>query len=238
MVKPMESTARKNLWIIAALIVAFLGIIVVYNFAFATVGTDFDPNDLPSWYIYAGEGVTENAMAHLGKEQYAMIQRPVTDNPAGFPDLSPYRTQAIYQRKNSSDTYRIVVWYFDNRNAFDHSENRLLEELKHEGKIRDVTLDMSREELDYRDASLFDASVASPGFPRFLNATSFESANESGYFIAVKKPIHWDREDYFLLGYLAGNKNLTSQSPYLEDLIARGYYNVTGSYGELENENF
>jgi hypothetical protein len=233
----MEHITRQNLWIIAVLIIAIFGIFVVYNIVFATTSTKLIPKDLPSWYVYPGEGVTEEAMGHLGKEQYSLINKNA-DNPPGFPEFSPYHAQATYQRRNSTDNYRIIVWYFDNRNSFAGAENRLLENLKSEGNVQAVSLDLSREEKDYRDASSVDASVSFPEFPRLLNATSFENPNQSGYFFAVKKPILWDREDYFLLGYLAGTENLTSQSPYLEDLIARGYYNVTGSYEELKNERY
>jgi hypothetical protein len=44
------------------------------------------------------------------------------------------------------------------------------------------------------------------------------------------------REETVFSLNLAGIGDLSTQSPYLKDLVARGYYNVTGSYEELKNE--
>ena len=226
---------KKMVLALAALVVIGVGSFLAYHIVFATTDTHLPPADLPLWYAYQARGVTEDTMGYLGREQYVLTGR-TTDNPSGFPEFSPYPAQATYLRRNSTDTYRIVVWYFDNRDTFTGAESRLLDTLNNTGSVRVVTVNLSRQEEDYRDAMAFDPMVVFPDFPRYLNVTAYQAANASGYFAAIKKPILWGREDYFLVGYLAGTNNLSAQSPYLEDLIARGYYNVTGSYGELENE--
>lgn len=231
----MERVSRKILLMMAGLAVIAFVCFMTYHVVFATTNTNLYPGDLPLWYAYPAKGVAEDTLGHLGREQYVLTSR-TTDNPPGFPTLSPYPAQATYLRRNSTDTYSIAVWYFDDRETFAVAESRLLDNLEHTGNARRVTLNLSQQEEDYREAMTLDPMVVSPEFPRFLNVTAFESANRSGYFIAVKKPIIWGREDYFLLGYLAGTGNLSTQSPYLQDLVARGYYNVTGSYEELKNE--
>lgn len=231
----MQTSARNRI-LLAAGIVLVLALIIVVRVVFPGTAGPVNPAILPGWYLPPGEGEQEVILGKLEKEQYAPIEKPGLQSPPDFPDLSRYSAFGRYKRANSPDTYRVVAWYFNNREDFIYAENRLLDFLVIQGNIHPVTLDMTRQHLDFQEVLKVNEIVYCPDIPLTLHGAAYESTNISGYFFAVKKPLSQGREDYFLIGYLAETGNLSRQGTFLQDLIARGYYNETGSYDGLERE--
>ena len=231
----METSARNKILLAAVVVIILVSAVVVTVILRGTAGP-VNPAMLPGWYLPPGEGEQEDILGHLGKEQYVPSGKRGMQSLAGFPVLSQYFTSAEYLRRNSTDTYRVVSWYFDNRNDFTIAENHLLDHLGTRGKTHPVSLDMTRQAREFQEVLRVNEIVYCPDLPATLQATGFEGTNVSAYFFAVKKPLNQGREDYFLVGYMAETGNLTEHGPYLQDLIARGYYNETGSYNGLERE--
>jgi len=221
---------KTGLVLLALLLAAVIFVMVIL---LGTAGP-VDPAILPGWYLPPGEGELENLLGELGKEKYVPVAKAAAQSHGGFPDLSKYSASGSYERRNSTDTYRVVSWYFDNRNTFTDARNRLVNHLEMSGTIQPASLDMTLQNRDLQEVLTINDIVYCPDLPPVLKATAFESPDQSGYFFAIEKPLNIGREDYFLVGYLAENGNLTAHSSYIKDLIARGYYNETGSYGGLE----
>lgn len=232
----MEKSVRNRILLAAGIVLVVVSIIFVKVILLGTAGP-VNPAFLPGFYLPAGEGEQENILGQLGKEQYVPIEKPGGQSSTGFPDLSQYSASGSYERRNSTDTYRVVSWYFDDWNDFTIAEKRLLALLGTSGEIQPASLNMTLQYQDFQEVNRVNEIVDCPDIPPTLQATAFESTNESGYFFAVQTPLNRGREDYFIVGYLAENGNLTGQGPYLKDLIARGYYNVTGSYSGLARES-
>ena len=231
----METSARNRILLAAGIVLVLVSIIFVKIILLGTAGP-VNPAILPGWYLPSGEGEQEDILGQLGKEQYVSIGETSIKSSVGFPDLSRYSASGSYERRNSTDTYRVVSWYFNDWNDFTIAENRLLDHLGTSGEIQPASLDMTLQNKDFQEVYRVNEIVYCPDIPSTLQATAFESKNESGYFFSVKTPLNRGREDYFIVGYIAETGNLTVQGVYLKDLIARGYYNVTGSYGGLERE--
>lgn len=231
----MDPFVRNTLLVAAGTVLMVVLIGGAWGVLAATAGP-VNPAILPGWYLPPGGGERADMLVQLGKELYDPVEKPGLQPPAGFPALSRYSASGRYERRNSTDTYRVVVWYFDNRDEFTRAENRLLEHLLMHGEISPVTLDMTRQHQDFQDVQGENEIVWCPDIPLTLAASAYKSGNVSGYFFAIKKPLLHGREDYFLAGYLAETGNCSSQGPYLRDLVARGYYNENGSYDGLHRE--
>lgn len=215
-------------------IVLLLAVIILAKVILYSTAGPLNPSVLPEWYLPSVDGEREEILGALGKDQYSSLEKTPSQSPAELPALSQYVASEWYMRRGSSDTYQVVSWYFDNQNDFYHAKSRLLDYLVTTGTIHQDSLDMSRQYHDFEDVRRINDVLFCPEIPVTLHTTAYESPDKNGYFFSVKKPINPDHEDYFIIGYLADSGDLPGQTAFLRDLIARGYYNVTGSYDGLK----
>ncbi len=131
----------------------------------------------------------------------------------------------------------IAVWYFNDERKFLESEKKLVTSLENNGEISSVDLNFTEHINRFWKSALGQDSQNRYTIPDHLKATGYQSVFTSGYFFTVTIPGHryCENKEYFIVYYGTTTPAiLTSQTPFLQDMIAETYrYDPISSVGPL-----
>lgn len=143
------------------------------------------------------------------------VCHPVNNNNTfpDFPELSPYRALGNYTFEKTGDMYISEIWYFNNGSSFASGREELMRYLQEHGKTTPVILDISGEL-----ARTGDPYIAGLHATR-INATAYEAADTSGYFIQVSS--HFFSTDNYYIAYYgtAERSGLDAATPQIRTLV-------------------
>ena len=222
--------------------------IIVTSIIFLSSITDPTPPQVRTcWYLpqqdivwtTSGPGLTTSTQERLILAGHRDVSAPQ------FPALSPFSSYENYTHLTTNDQYMIAVWYFNDEREFLESQKDLVGFLKTSGTISSVELNCTEQIMIFeKSVPDIQESQKRHTIPAILKITGYESVNTSGYFFTVTIPVpgvpvrHSDysvNEEYYIVYYgTTTPANLTSQTPFLKDMIAETYrYDHMPSVGAL-----
>ncbi|MGP8329957.1 MAG: hypothetical protein ACT6FF_06530 [Methanosarcinaceae archaeon] len=223
---------------IVAILVLFIVVGLFTWFTFSSVLNFFaigpglpPPEGMPEWYIPGCGTRMENGTlieVRSVAEHFELIgDRIIGESPSCFPAVSQYCGYANCRRTGSDDQYLIASWYFDDSKKFSRAEVDFYQYLKERGRVSTVELNISED--------LKRLGKEREHTPVKFNVTGYESETTSGYFLVYKNPFGRNMDEFFIVYYGSmGSVDLPSQTPFLKELLADGYYlNVPGTVGSF-----
>jgi hypothetical protein len=235
----MILTRNRSLVIIAIGILCLF--FVGFFLHFTLIGPGYPPNADFSYLAFSEGGsiLMCNSSTITVANQSFCLENIHEQNYPLFHELSPKSRYGKIKNTGTGDKFVIAVWHFDTTEKFVNEEAQLLRFVGDNGIVSTIELDMTSEQEIIRRKIL--EKSRDPGFvvPQKLLTTAYIGNNTTGYFFAVKKPVSWDREDYFIEYYgTIDNDDFSSQASSLRMLIAEnyGYYTFRGGEGPLVYE--
>jgi len=218
--------------LIAGIIVLIVGVIVA-AFIISAMTDPIPPKVRAGWYLpqqdivwtTSGPDSTPSTQEHLILAGHRDVSAPQ------FPTLSPYCRYENYTHLTTNGQYMIAVWYFNDKRKFLESQKNLVGFLETYGKISSVELNFTEHILrSGKSAPGIPDSQNRSTIPDHIKATGYESVNTSGYFFTVTIPgvgvlppesDYAINNEYYIVYYgTTTEANLTSQTPFLKDMIA------------------
>jgi hypothetical protein len=223
--------------ILIAGIIILIAIVMIAAFFFLSAMTDPTPPHVRAgWYLPHQDIVwTTSGPDSTPSTQERLILAGHRDaSPPQFPALSPYSRYENYTHRTTNDQYMIAVWYFNDERKFLESQKKLVGFLKTSGTISSIELNFT-EQIMIFEKSVTDSqdSQKRHTIPAILKITGYRSDKTSGYFFTVTIPgvgvlpsesDYTVNKEYYIVYYgITTEANLTSQTPFLQDMIAQTY---------------
>jgi hypothetical protein len=139
----------------------------------------------------------------------------------------------VFRKPGTNQPRVFAIWYFENPEDCNRSEEQLSRYLKAGGQVTPVALNLTTEiqswEYSGRQTS-----------PTTLEGTTFEGNDTAGYFFVIKKAVMPGRDDCFIEYFgLVGENNLSAGSADLRQIIAlegNPWYLFTGRTGSISDD--
>jgi hypothetical protein len=234
--------------IIIAGIMFLIACVIGTAFIFLSAMTDPTPLQVRAvWYLPHQDIVWTSPEQDLtsSTQEHLILTGQRDASAPQFPALSPFSRYENYTHLTTDDQYMIAVWYFNDERKFLESQNNLIGFLETYGKISSIELNFT-EQIMIFEKSVPDLqdSQKRHTIPEHIKATGYESINTSGFFFTVTIPgpgvpagnsDYTVNKEYYIVYYgTTTPANLTSQTPFLKDMIAETYrYDTTASVGAL-----
>jgi hypothetical protein len=227
--------------ILIAGIMILIAIVMVATFFFLSAVTDPTPPQVRAgWYLPQQDIVwTTTGPSSTHPTQEHLVLAGHRDAAASqFPTLSPYGRYENYTHLTTNNQYMIAVWYFNDERKFLESQKILVAFLENEGEISSVDLNFTEHSKRFRESAPGEDSQNRYTIPDHLKATGYESASTSGCFFTVTIPepgYYAENKEYYIVYYgTTSPANLTSQIPFLQEMIAETYrYDLKSTAGAL-----
>lgn len=229
---------KKNL---VAGIIILIAIVIIATFLFLSATTDPVPPQVRAGWYLPGQDIVwipsgQNS-THPTQERLILAGHQEVPAPQ-FPALSPYSRYENYTHLTTNDQYMIAVWYFNDERKFLESQKILVAFLENGGEISSVDLNFTELSIRFWKSAPSEDSQNRYTIPDRLQATGYESASTSGCFFTVTIPepgYYVENKEYYIVYYgTTSPANLTSQIPFLQDMIAETYrYDLKSTVGAL-----
>ncbi len=219
----------------AGIVVLIVGFIVTAFFFLSAMTDPIPPEVRAGWYLPQQDIVwTTSGPDSTPPTQERLILAGHRDVSAPqFPTLSPYCRYENYTHLTTNDQYIIAVWYFNDERKFLESQKNLVSFLKTTGTISSVELNFTEQIIIFgKSVPDIQDSQKRHTIPAILKTTGYRSDKTSGYFFIVTIPgpgvardsSYIVNKEYYIVYYgTTTQANLTSQTPFLKDMIAQTY---------------
>ncbi|MFA5237960.1 MAG: hypothetical protein WC362_08925 [Methanoregula sp.] len=219
--------------LICGTIILVAGITFVSLF-FLSGMTDPTPSQVRAGWYFPHQDIawTESEPAVNESRQERLVLSGWRDAPAPqFPALSPYSRYENYTDPGTGNQYMIAAWYFTDKRTFEESQKKLNGFLQTSGNLSPVELNFTGHSAGFKrsDAGVQDSQNRYT-IPLYLQTSGYESGTTSGYFFTVTIPgsggftggtDYPGNNEYYLVYYgTTTPANLTSQTPFLQEMIA------------------